>query len=277
MMTQESLRDEYCPARIHQCTAPNRGHIKQFSFNNERLTRPSAPREPELIETKDWKPIWLTIALIFSLWIPGINVLGLFGLAGLWTWACLVKLPEYKKATKKARIDYQKKREKYEIAKNNYEKVLLPKWEKDKHSQLLKQKMQEDWVEAAIDEAWKRKSWRVHSPEEIQNTRAQGYIGKGEDPLVNALLKTQGIHTFHQVEIEPYYTADIVCLNPETGKLCIAEVDGSHHWSVPDQIEKDNRRMALLAAKGVPTIRFTNTSAERSPYECIQHIQKLLS
>lgn len=276
-MTQENLRDEYCPARVYQSTAPNKGHIRQLSFTDEYLSKPNIPLKPELSKVKDWKPILLSVVLGFVLLIPRINVLALFGLIGIWTWALIDKFPKYKKEKKKADIDYQRKLKIYQKYINNYQTVLLPEWEKGKRSQILNQKMQEELVKIAIDEVWRQKSWKVHSQEEIQSTRTQGYIGKGEDHLVNALLKSPGIYTYHQVEIEPYYTADIVCLNLVTGKLCVVEVDGCQHWKEIENIERDKRRMESLAAKGVPTIRFVNTFAASSPYECVKHIQKLLS
>ena len=117
----------------------------------------------------------------------------------------------------------------------------------------------------------------MHSPEEIQDSRAQSFIGPGEDALVKALSHTEGIKAFHQVQIETDYTADIVCLSLKTGKLCVVEVDGRQHWEGSKQIERDNRRMARLSAKGVPTIRFINKLAERYSYDYVRYIQELLS
>ncbi|MBD1882136.1 DUF559 domain-containing protein [Coleofasciculus sp. FACHB-T130] len=276
-MTQGNLRDEYCPARIYQCTTPNQGHIQQLSFTDGYLREPSPPEKPELIKVEDWKPIWLTVALCFFLLIPRINVLAFFGLMGIWAWAFIYKFPNYKKARKEASIKNQRRFEIYKKHLNDYQTVRLPKWEKDKEAHLLKQKEQKQLTKVAINEVWKQKSWRVHSQEEIQITRAQGFIGPGEDQLFNALSKTSGIYPCHQVQIEPYYTADIVCLNLETGKLCVVEVDGNQHWLNDENINKDNRQMAMLADIGVPTIRFINNFAKSSPYECVPYIQELLS
>lgn len=280
-MTQENLHGKYCPARIYQSTASNKGHIRQPSFSDQQLGKPPIPDKPELVQFQYWTKersdyaVWSFILFVILLLFPLTTVFAIFGLIGFVVWALPSELSKHEKINKEANENYRKKLEQYEIELMEYNKVLLPGWENNR-SDILKRKI-EDWKKVAIKEACRQKSWKINSKKDIEESRTKGYIGKGEDHLVNALLEAHGIYTRPQVTIERYYTADIVCLNLETGKLCVVEVDGSHHWLQSEQIEKDNRRMESLAAKGVPTIRFINHVAADSPYECVKHIQTLLS
>ncbi|NEQ27282.1 MAG: DUF559 domain-containing protein, partial [Microcoleus sp. SIO2G3] len=151
---------------------------------------------------------------------------------------------------------------------------LLPEWQRKQRPLALKQKLY-DWRQTAIDEACQRKSWRVHSPAEIAAAREQGFVGTGEDELVRS-LQDAGMFVRHQVAIDSTYTADLVCFNPDSGKLCVVEVDGRQHWSKLNQIERDNQRMADLACQGVPTIRFINAFARSHPRCCVALIRPLL-
>lgn len=197
------------------------------------------------------------------------------GLIVLWGWAIAVHFPRYRAAKRKLDAQYHQQRIAYEKAESYYHRVLLPDWQRKQGPIALKQK-QYDWRQTAIDVACQRKSWRVHSPAQIVATREQGFIGMGEDDLVRALQNAE-MFVRHQVAIDSTYTADLVCFNPDSGKLCVVEVDGCQHWSEPDQIDRDNQRMANLACQGVPTIRFINTFARSYPRRCVVLIRQLLA
>jgi very-short-patch-repair endonuclease len=147
-------------------------------------------------------------------------------------------------------------------------------WDEYVRPQVTK-KLLQNWGKTTIDEICDVKGWRPHSKEEIRDNDEEGYIGCGEKQLVAALTIAE-VPFWHQVQIEPYYTADFVCFNPHSGKICVVELDGHQHWSDPGQSSRDEKRMAGLAAKGVPTIRFINMFAKNRPQACVSHIQSLL-
>jgi very-short-patch-repair endonuclease len=289
-----NIRSQYNPARIYHALSSNTGHIKKNAANNSFsfIDRPPSPIEPvppnrpNSTVVKDWKPIGWTIFLVACLLVPKLNIFAAMALVGLWGWAFLKKLPKYKVEKQVAASRYQnllsfyKKKlsehkellKIYEAQKKEYWSVTYPQWEKSRSAALEEA---EKIKSQLLHEALQKKGWTPIPQWEVDKNYKKGYIGKGEDDLVAALARTN-IAVCHQVKIQKYYTADIVCLCPLSGKLCVVEIDGHQHWSKSDQIRRDEERMSTLAIQGVPTIRFINTFAESNPDECVKYIQFLL-
>jgi very-short-patch-repair endonuclease len=283
-----NLRDEYKPARIYNAVAPNANHIPQPKFSDQDLGKPEPPSTPtQQSVNKAWLPIGETVALLIALVflqaVPLLATLASLAIPIVWLWALLKKLPEYEKEKGKADREYQEALQLYQKEMDHYDVVLLPEWQEKIMPQVLAKKQQE-WASQNlnIENACRLKNWHIHSEREIQETRYQGYIGPGEDEVVQILSDTV-LQVCHQVRIEDYYTAedhytaDIVCFYPASGKLCVVEIDGSQHWTDEDQIDRDNYRMKNLARKGVPTIRFINRFAKDCPTVCVKYIRQLLS
>ncbi|NJL23232.1 MAG: DUF559 domain-containing protein [Leptolyngbyaceae cyanobacterium SM1_3_5] len=276
MRIQQNLRDAYTPARIHNEVVPNAGHVQQPIFTNKQFGMPRPPIQPTPPHLKHWlwTPIIGSTLLSLIFFAATLAPLAWIGLIGLWTWAIAIRFPKYRVAKRKAETEYHQQQVAYEKAESYFHRVLLPDWQRKQDPIALKQE-QYDWRQTAIDEACQRKFWRVHSPAEIAATREQGFIGIGEDDLVHS-LQNGGVFVRHQVAIDSAYTADLVCFNPDSGKLCVVEVDGCQHWSEADQIDRDQQRMANLARQGVPTIRFINTFARSHPHRCVALIRQRL-
>lgn len=261
----------YKTARIYEARSFNAGHISNPKFSDEELGKPHPPINPQPTHVELWQPIsWTVVLIIIAFGLPII----LLALAGIWLWVFFVDYPEYIKKKQKSDSDYKRAMTEYEVNLQEYQTTIIPKWEQQR-PYILKQK-QEEWRKLSIDYVCQEKTWRVCSTKEIEQTQKDGFIGPGELELFQALLNSN-VLVRHQVEIQPYYTADIVCFNPDSGKLCIVEVDGSQHWLDPEQIKRDNRRMHSLALNGVPTIRFVNMFARSHPRTCVKHIEQLLS
>ncbi|MFB2771616.1 DUF559 domain-containing protein [Pelatocladus sp. BLCC-F211] len=273
MVNTRNLSDEYCPARIYKSIhEPTCYHPR---FTDQDLGKPSKPIEPKRTEVENWMPVGWTIFLGLFLLIPGINILAIFGLIGLWVWAYTSEYPKYVIKTQQAEKKYQEDLLTYRKDIDYYNNVALPEWIKAK-PHILEKKTQEWLKNGAIYDVIESQGWQALSDEEVQENRDNGYIGIGEDEIVKA-LKSTSMLVCHQVSIESFYTADIVAFNHKTGKICVVEIDGSHHWLKEEQIQKDERRMKSLANQGIPTIRFKNFFAQNNPRQCITHIQKLLA
>lgn len=276
MQLQGDLRRTYNPARIYDAAVPNSGHVQQPIFNDEQLGKPNSPIQPTRLQTKHG--FWVLLAgsaLLFLFFLAAPLVpLACVGLIALWAWAIAIYLPRYRVAKRKAEAEYRQQQIAYETDKAYFDRIVLPDWRRKQRPLALKQKLY-DWRQTAIDEACQRKSWCVHSPAEIAAVREQGFVGIGEDELVRS-LQDAGVFVRHQVAIDSTYTADLVCFNPDSGKLCIVEVDGRQHWCDSNQVDRDNQRMARLAAQGVPTIRFINAFAQANPRRCVVQIRQFL-
>lgn len=276
MQTQEDLRRTYNPARTCDAAVPNSGHVQQPIFSDEQLGKPNPPIQPTRLQTKHgfWTPLAGSALLSLFFFVAPLVPLACVGLVALWAWAIAIYLPQYRVAKRKAEAEYRQQLTTYETDEAYFYRVLLPEWRRKQRPLALKQKLY-DWRQKAIDEACQRKSWRVHSPAEVAAVREQGFVGIGEDELIRS-LQDAGMFVRHQVAIDSDYTADLVCFNPDSGKLCVVEVDGRQHWRDSNQIDRDNQRMSNLAHQGVPTIRFVNAFAQARPRRCVAHIRQLL-
>ncbi|BAU12862.1 hypothetical protein LEP3755_33950 [Leptolyngbya sp. NIES-3755] len=276
MPITRDLNTEYRPARIFNASVPNANHIPETGFSDRELGQPELPstiRRP----IKTWMPITETLGLLFAAVIfqntPSLFDLIRLGFPIIWIWALLKKHPEYEREKVRAEQEHQEAVR----AKRHYDEVTLPTWIKHTKPQALLQKRQE-WAlhNLNIEKACRLKGWRIHTEDEVEETRRNGYIGRGEEEVVRAIKKT-GLQVSHQVQIESFYTADILCFNPDSGKLCIVEIDGAHHCYEDRQIYLDNGRMESLSNRGVPTIRFINSFAQRNSTTCAEFICKFLS
>jgi very-short-patch-repair endonuclease len=273
MVNNRNLSDEYCPARIYKAIhEPTCYHPR---FTDQDLGKPSEPVEPKRTEAENWMPVGWTIFLCLFLLIPGLKVLAIFGLIGLWIWAYTSEYPKYVIKTEQTEKKYQQELLTYKKDIDYYNNFALHEWIKNK-PHILEEKTQQWLKNGAIDDVIQSQGWQSLCDEEVQENRDSGYIGIGEDEIVKALKSTRML-VCHQVSIESYYTADIVAFSHKTGKICVVEIDGSHHWLKEEQIQKDERRMNTLAIKGISTIRFKNVFAKNNPKQCIPHIQNLLS
>ncbi|MHC5853957.1 hypothetical protein, partial [Nostoc sp.] len=93
MVNSHNLSDQYRPARIHKAVDNQTFHYPKFS--DQDLGKPSEPTELKRTELENWMPIGWTIFLCLLLLLPGLNVLGIFGLIGLWLWAYTSEDPKY--------------------------------------------------------------------------------------------------------------------------------------------------------------------------------------
>lgn len=279
MPIQGNIREFYRPARIYPATTLNADHVRQPVFSDEQLGMPTAPVEPTLtsIESWIWTPaIWSIFPFIFLFFASTtlFFLIDVIVLMVLWSWAIAIKLPEYREWKLQNDLAYSQALSTYEAETIYFHKVILPEWQRRYRPQALKQK-QYECRQTALDEVCQRKCWCTHSEAEIVESREHGYVGLGEDRLVCS-LQSAGIFVRHQIVIDWYYTADMICFNPISGKLCVIEVDGAQHWSDSAQIRRDEQRMSSLASQGIPTIRFINTFAQNKPHECVKHIRRLL-
>lgn len=272
MVNNLNISEECTPARIYK--AINETNCYHPKFTDQDLGKPFEPSKPQETKIEDWKPFGWTFFLCFLLLIPGLNVLAIFGLIGLWIWAYTSEYPKYVIKTEQANKKYQQDLIQYKKDKEYYDNTALPKWIKDK-PKILERKTQNWLKNGAIYHVLHSQGWQSLSDEEVQENRDNGYIGIGEDEIVQA-LQSRNILVCHQVSIEAYYTADIIAYNHITGKICIVEIDGSQHWLKEEQIQRDERRMENLATRGIPTIRFKNFFAQNNSTQCITYIQNLL-
>lgn len=279
MQITSGVREQYNPARIYNATTPNANHISEPSFTDQELGKPERPAEPSMRSVDTWLPIGETFCLLiltlFLSGVPPLATLAFLAIPIVWVWAFMDKLPKYEREKGKAEREHQEALHSHQRELEHFERAVLPEWQEKVKPQILGQKKKE-WMAQAIDHACRSKYWRVHSIEEVEETRSEGFIGPGEDEVVEAITASK-VQVRHQVRIQYSYTADIICFNAESGKLCVVEIDGSQHWKDEGQIERDNNRMEDLASKGVPTIRFVNMYARNYPNQCVKHIQNLLA
>ncbi|BDA71748.1 hypothetical protein CAL7716_059140 [Calothrix sp. PCC 7716] len=258
MQVDSNLKAKYNPARIHQSQYSNANHVTQPQFSDEELGKPNPPLSPALTDD-NWMPIQGTIILLFL--IPFIPAFALFGLIGLWVWAIFTRL-----STDPNKITALK--EKYNEAIKYYNEVELPNWQKNKPF-ILQEKLA-DFNDNILYYLIIQQGWY----EELDVD--EKYIGMGEQEVFDAIC-VENIKACRHVRVQDNYTADIVCFNPKSGKLCVVEIDGKQHWEDPSQVNRDNQRMQDLATKGIPTIRFINFFARENSKVCAGHVEKLLA
>lgn len=77
------------------------------------------------------------------------------------------------------------------------------------------------------------------------------------EKLFRELLRKCGVQFMFQYTVVAPGSFYILDFYLQKEKICF-EIDGSHHYTDPIQVDKDRRRDEYLAKKGVKVVRFTN-------------------